>query len=690
MLSRPPVRSLDRLLRPRSIAVFGGRQAEAVITQCDKFGFDGAIWPVHPNRDEIGGRRCYRLVEDLPDAPDAAFIGVNRDLTIEIVRHLAHRGAGGATCYASGFRESIGEIAGGDALQTELVTAAGSMPIIGPNCYGLINALDGALMWPDQHGLQRETSGVVLISQSSNVAINLSMQARGLPIAYLMTPGNQAQTGLSAMAAGVLEDPRVTALGFYIEGIDDVRAFEEMALRARALKKPIVVFKAGRSEQAQAATLSHTASIAGSDAAADAFFRRLGIARVRSIPVMLETLKLLHVHGPLPGGSLGSVSCSGGEAAIMADTVHGRQVRFPPLADNDARRIKATLSDMVAVANPLDYHTFIWGDRERMTATFSAFLETGFDLTGFIIDFPRSDRCDDSEWNIAIDAIADAATKSGKPTAVVSSLGENISESWAQDLMARDLVPLMGIEEAVSAIEAAVTIGMALQQPEADRLLVWPRPDGEDTVDDEATAKTRLAAHGLQTPGGRIVQDVEAAVDAAKALGGPVVVKALGLAHKSEHNAVRVGLETADDVQRAAQELLTLSDRLLVEEMVGDGIAELIVGVTHDPQYGLMLTLGAGGVLVELLRDTATLLLPASDRDIREALESLYTAPLLHGYRGKPAGDVDAVVEAARAIAHFAEANAETLIELDVNPLIVRPRGKGAVAVDALIRERKL
>ena len=677
-------------MRPRSIAVFGGRQAEAVITQCDKFGFDGEIWPVHPNRDEIGGRRCYRLVEDLPDAPDAAFIGVNRDLTIEIVRHLAHRGAGGATCYASGFRESVGEITGGDTLQDELVSAAGSMPIIGPNCYGLINALDGALMWPDQHGLQRETSGVALISQSSNVAINLSMQARGLPVAYLMTPGNQAQTGLSAMAADVLEDSRVTALGFYIEGIDDVRAFEEMALRARALKKPIVVFKAGRSEQAQAATLSHTASIAGSDAAADAFFRRLGIARVRSIPVMLETLKLLHVHGPLPGGALGSVSCSGGEAAIMADTAHGRQVRFPPLADNDARRIKATLSDMVAVANPLDYHTFIWGDRERMTATFAAVLETGFDLTSFVLDIPRGDRCDNTDWEIAVDAVTAAARQTKARTAVVASLAENLPEHWAQDMMARGIAPLSGIEEAITAAEMAAMIGGAWDRPEADRLLVWPRPDGEDTVDDEATGKTRLAAHGLQTPGGRIVEDAEAAVDAVKALGGPVVVKALGLAHKSEHNAVRVGLETAAEVRGAARELLTLSDRLLVEEMVGDGIAELIVGVTHDPQYGLMLTLGAGGVLVELLRDTATLLLPASDRDIRKALESLYTAPLLYGYRGKPAGDVDAVVESARAIAHFAEANAETLIELDVNPLIVRPKGRGAVAVDALIRERKL
>ena len=211
-------RSLDRLIRPQSIAVFGGREARRVIEQCDRMGFPGEIWPVHPSLDIVLGRRCYRSVDDLPATPDAAFVGVNRMLTVEIVRKLAAVGAGGAVCYASGFSEAAGEFADGIALQAALVEAAGAMPIVGPNCYGLINGLDGALLWPDQHGIIRVEKGVAILTQSSNIAINLSMQRRGLPIAYLMTAGNQAQTGICDLAMATLEDPRVTAVGLHVEG----------------------------------------------------------------------------------------------------------------------------------------------------------------------------------------------------------------------------------------------------------------------------------------------------------------------------------------------------------------------------------------------------------------------------------------------------------------------------------------
>ncbi len=281
-----PVRDLERLLRPRSIAVFGGIQAAAVVEQCLKMGFAGDIWPVHPTRPDVHGIPAFRSVEELPAAPDASFVGVNRHLTLDIVRQLARRGSGGAICYASGFLEA-GDDVEGASLQEQLVAAAGDMPIIGPNCYGLINYADGALLWPDQHGGRRLGAGergAAIITQSSNIACNLTMQARGLPLAFLMTAGNQAQTGLSGMALGLLEDERVTSLGLHVEGFDSVAGFELLAARARELGKPIVVMKVGRSEQARTATVSHTASLAGSDAASEAFLKRLGIARLLTIP----------------------------------------------------------------------------------------------------------------------------------------------------------------------------------------------------------------------------------------------------------------------------------------------------------------------------------------------------------------------------------------------------------------------
>jgi len=333
------MKDLSRLFRPNSIAVIGGGWGVAVIEQCLKMGFQGDIWPVHPTRDQIHGLPCFRMVEDLPAAPDATFIGVNRHLTIATVQTLAARGSGGAVCFASGFAEAEDDRDAGQDLQAELLQAAGDMPVVGPNCYGLINYLDGALLWPDQHGGTRVDSGVAILTQSSNLLINLTMQQRGLPMAYCLTAGNQAQVGLSDMGRAVLEDDRVTALGLHIEGIDSIPGFEALATRARELGKPIIAVKVGRSEQAQQATISHTASLAGGDAASRAFLNRIGIPVMDGLPAFLEALKLAHVHGPLPGRTICSMSCSGGEASLIADATHGRDVDLRPLTTDEHDRV---------------------------------------------------------------------------------------------------------------------------------------------------------------------------------------------------------------------------------------------------------------------------------------------------------------------------------------------------------------
>jgi acyl-CoA synthetase (NDP forming) len=674
--------NLERLFRPKSIAVFGGREAAQVIVQSDRMGFAGNIWPVHPTRDEVHGRRCFRSVAELPEAPDAAFIGVNRNLTIDIAGELAARGAGGAICYASGFREA----ADGAALEDALLKAAGAMPVIGPNCYGIINYLDGALLWPDQHGGTRVEGGVAIVTQSSNIAINMTMQRRGLPIAYVATVGNQAQTDLAEIALGFLDDPRVTAIGLHVEGVKDAAGFEAMARFARARGKPIVAMTVGRSEQSRAATISHTASILGSEVAAAAFFDRQAIPRLRSIPEFLEALKLLHVHGPLPGGDLASISCSGGEASIMADAAVGRKIRYRPLDTGERAQVKATLSDLVTVANPLDYHTFVWAKEDGMAATFAAMIGCGFDLTMLVLDFPRSDRCSDADWTIAVRAIAHAAAATGGRTAVVASLPENMPEGRAAELLAQNIAPLCGIAEALGAAEAAAFIGRRWKEPLPAPVLAPLAPPAPQRVLFEAEAKQAIADFGVSVPRSRVVCDPRQAAAAADELGYPVVLKAVGIAHKSEGGAVRLNLKSAAEVESAAQDLARIGTGLLVERMVTDAVAELLIGVTRDPQFGLLMTIGAGGVLVELLGDAASLLLPATEEEIRRAILSLKTAPLLQGFRGRPHGDLDAATAAAVAVARYAEAHADTLDELEINPLLVRPEGHGAVAVDALIR----
>lgn len=681
------IRSLERLLAPRSIAVIGGQEARLVIEECDRIGFDGEIWPVHPKADTVQGRRCWRDIESLPGTPDAAFIGVNRTNSIAIVEALARRGAGGAICYASGFREGPAE-SRSVALEERLLSAAGSMPLIGPNCYGLINALDAVALWPGAQGLRRESRGVAIVTQSSNVAINITMQMRGLPIAYMLTAGNQAQLSVSALAGAAIEDPRVSALGLHIEGINDVVALETLAQRARDLGKPVVALKVGQSDAARDAAISHTASLAGDSTVASALFARLGIGRANSLTAFVETLKLLHVHGALDGFEIGSLSCSGGEAALIADAASGRRARFAPLPPGQARSLKATLGEKVTISNPLDYHTFIWGDRERMRQTYAAMLGSGFALTLLVLDIPRSDRCDSADWLQGIDAFKSAARSTGAAAAIVASLPDNLPETLAQDLIRAGIVPLCGFDDTLEAIDIAATIGAAWRQaPPPPLLRAAPSPDPSIALAEDQ-AKAMLAAHGIAIPEGEVVTSAEAACDAAGRLGYPVAVKALGLAHKTEHAAVRLGLRDKNTIADALGALAEPGRRFLIERMAPEPVAELILGVTRDPVAGHVMTVGAGGQLVELIQDTATLLLPLDRDSAARALRSLTLWPLLDGYRGRPKADIEAVIAAMLAIGRCIEALGDRVEELEVNPIFVMPGSGGAVAVDALVRLR--
>lgn len=683
-------RSLDRLIRPLTIAVFGGKEARRVIEQCDKMGFSGEIWPVHPREVEILGRKCYRSVAELPAAPDASFVGVNRQLTIDIIRDLAARGAGGAVCYASGFREAASELDDGSDLQEALVAAAGDMPIVGPNCYGFINMLDGALLWPDQHGMLRVEKGVAILTQSSNIACNISMQTRGLPLAYVMTAGNQAQTGLSDIACAVLEDPRVTAVGLHIEGFDSVAALERLATRARELGKPVVTLKVGKSEAAQLATVSHTASLAGNDRVSSALLARLGIGRVDTLPALLETLKLLHVAGPLDSRDISSMSCSGGEASLMADAGERYRVNYRALRDEQRKPLKDALGEMVTIANPLDYHTFVWGNREKQATAFAAMMKGGYAINLVVLDFPRLDRCDAADWETTCQAVIEAARTTGARAGIVASLGENMPEATALFLMKAGIVPFFGIEEALDAIETAADIGAAWAKPAPPRLLDGSGVAGGDAITlSEYEAKVELAASGLKVPEGRTAATAEEAATAAEVLGFPVVLKGLGVAHKTEAGAVKLNLASRQEVLAAATAMAGVASGYLVEKMVGKPVAELIIGAMRDPVAGPVLTIGAGGILVELLDDSAILTLPTTPDAIREAIGGLRIRRLLDGYRGGPAADFAALTEAVAAAASYVVSNASKLEELDINPLMVLPNGQGAVAADALIRRRK-
>ena len=675
--------SFERLLKPRSIAVFGGAQAQEVIRQSDRMGYEGEIWPVHPSKTEILGRTVYRSVADLPGSPDAAYVGVNRHLTVDIVRDLAARRAGGAICYATGFIEAGEE---GSALQEQLLEASGDMPVVGPNCYGILNYLDGAMLWPDQQGGRRVDEGVAIISMSSNVAFNLTMQRRGLPIAYVVSLGNRLKFDLQDAIRTLARQDRVTALGLYVEAMPDPQALQDAVNVARELGKPIVAIKTGRSEVAQRMVVSHTASLAGSDALVSALFERLGVARVDSLEALLEALKVLHVLGPLKGGRIGAMSTSGGDLTLLADAM-GPGLTMPPLSEKVAQRLRGTVHERMVPANPFDFQMFDWDHEDQMAENFTAFLSEDFDVALCLLDYPREDRCDQSSWGGAERGYVRAARQTGTKAAVLATFSDTISETVAARLLREGVAPLAGIDAGLAGIKAAVDVGAAWGRPPCAPLLTGfaARQEGPVRVLDEAESKGLLARAGVPVPSARVVHSAAEAAAAAEILGYPVVVKALGVAHKTEVGAVRLGLCGADEVSAAVTEMSSLSASYLIEEMVDGVVAELIVGVARDEQFGPYLLVGGGGTLVEMMKDSVSLLMPTSRERVLQALGQLKCARLLSGFRGAPPADLNAAADVILAVASMVEDDPASIIELDINPLVLRAEGRGAIAADALI-----
>ncbi|KAG8155498.1 acetate--CoA ligase family protein [Burkholderia catarinensis] len=706
MTSSPAVRdrraaaaaNLRRLLEPASIAFVGGRGIAGAVQRCRDYGYAGDIRLVNPNHAEIDGVRCHASVADLPAAPDAVFVAVPARQAIDVVRALAERGAGGAIVYASGFSETG---AGGTALQQALVDAAGDMAVLGPNCYGLINGLNGSALWPVAHGAPRVESGVAVITQSGNLAYNLSMSTRSVPFAYLASVGNQASVDIARLVDAFVDDPRIRAIGVHLEGLKDVRAFSEAAARALARGVPIVALKSGTSTLGAQLAMSHTSSLAGSDALYDALFRRLGVIRAKDPVGLVETLKLLAIAGVPERRTLAALATSGGDAGLVADLGEARGIAFPPVGDAGRDTLGKVLPAYATIANPLDFTTTPWGDPDKMRTCCDALLADRPGAAAMILDYPQEATGERPLCDIAASAFAASARQHGVVGAVISVFPDLTPPDHAARMAAAGIAPLQGLADGIDALGAAMAYGDTRRRVlDADALSALPvlragqGGDGTATLHDEWASKRMLVAYGLAVPPAECVAPADAPA-AAQRLGFPVCVKVVSdrLPHKTEAGAVALKLPSpeavADAVERMTAQVARYApdvriERILVEKMADAPLLELIVGVKREPNFGLALVLGTGGVLVELIRDTATLLLPVRESDVRDALLGLKLGPLLTGYRGRPKADLDAVVANVMAIARFAQAHADTLVELDVNPLLVMEHG--AVAVDALVR----
>ncbi|AHZ69056.1 acyl-CoA synthetase, putative [Pseudomonas mandelii JR-1] len=688
--------NLKRMLAPRHLAFIGGRSMARALKRCADGGYLGEIWLVNPQHDSLEGVPCVRRIAELPCGPDAVFIATNRELTLTCVAELAAKGAGGAICYASGFAETGAE---GQALQQQLLKAAGHMALLGPNCYGLLDYLHSSALWPVAHGGKPVEKGVAVLTQSGNFAYNLSMSDRSLPVAYMASVGNQAQLGIAELMDVLLDEPRVTAIGLHLEGLKNVPGFARAAHKALEKGIPIIALKTGVSQIGAELALSHTSSLSGSDALYDSLFARLGVIRVSGPVSFVETLKAA-ACGKLPAGnSLIALACSGGDAGLIADYAERNELSLPKLDEGQRDELAQVLPSYANLVNPLDFTTAIWGDGEALNHMLDSALRTEADAAMLVLDYPAEFTGERKECDLLLELFCAALIRHGKTGFVTSAFPELLPAHARERLHTQGVAALQGVEDGLAAWgriagyqrnrQALLALGESVLVPHCPQAL-----EGEGRLLNEWDSKKALRAFGLQTPNGVLSSPDEALSDA-NVLGYPLVLKAVSsqLPHKTEAGAVALNLKDGAALNAALEKMRASLvdyaphvpfDQVLLEPMAKPPLAELIVGIKRENDFGLALVIGAGGILVELLKDSRSLLLPTTDGAIRQALLGLRSAALLQGFRGRQVADLDALVAAIRAVADYACENAGQLLELDVNPLLVG--ADGTTAVDALIR----
>ena len=659
--------NFERLIKPRHIAFVGGVDAEIAIGEAKRAGFKGSIWPVNPRRKQLGGYKCFQTLEDLPSAPDAVYLAIPRDHALNAVKDLAKLGAGGIVCYTAGFGEADPK---GQEAENLLAEYAGDMALVGPNCYGIINYIDRVALWPFAHGGSCPGYGAAIITQSGMFSSDITMSQRSLPLSYMVSAGNQTVMGLADFIDILCEKPEVRAIGLHIEGLSNVSLFEKAALKALRLNKPVVALKTGTSKIGSTLTLSHTGSLSGSKELYEALFKRTGVISVNNPSQFLETLKYLCVSGCPRQENIIGFTCSGGGATMLADKAEDIGLKFPNFNKEKSDKLVGLLPEIATLSNPLDYTTPIWGQPEKTKPVFQEAMNQLLAQSAILVqDYPAKG-LDESLVYYRNDALAfaEAAADNNLPAAICSTIPENFDRETRDLLVSLGVAPMQGIHEALNAISHAATWNKNrahILEKKLDSVFEVVAKLNRLSVLDEYESKALLKKNGFNVPQGKLCLD-KVKSDDLENLNFPVALKMVGskILHKTELNAVVLNIKSDLELGVAVENMRSsvskkapnlVSNRYLIEEMANTPIAELIVGIRSDSQFGLSLTIGSGGVLVDLIGDVSTVILPTHSGEIREAIKNLKVFKLLDGFRGKPKVKLEVVEDAIMKLVIFAE-----------------------------------
>nr|WP_030120904.1 acetate--CoA ligase family protein [Streptomyces californicus] len=684
-----PVPDLDRFFRPRSVAVVGASDAEGrpntgitrqLVAWAERVG--ARLHPVHPTRAAVFGRACVPSVAELPEPVDLAVLLVADPLPV--IEELGEAKVPFAVAFASGFAET-GEA--GAAAQARLAAAVerSGLRLLGPNTN--LNAFE-------RFRDDLEGPAIALITQSGHQGRPLhALQELGIRLSHWAPTGNEADLETADFLAYFARLPEVGAVACYLEGLKDGRAFLLAADHAARAKVPVVAVKVGRTEAGSEAAASHTGKLTGADRVVDAAMRQFGVVRVDGLDELQDTAALLARARPPRAEGVAVYSISGGTGAHFADLATAAGLSLPTLSSGKQAELHTWIPEFLNVANPVDNGGHPVGD-ERGRKIIDAILADP--AIGVLI-------CPITVSYTHAQDLADAAEATDKLVCVVWGSPVGTEDAYRTTLLGSSrLATFRTARNCVTAVKAYLdhhrfTDRYRSPFEEAPRT---PSPSFRKAQNllrpgqqlSEHAAKQLLRAYGIRVPREQLVTSAAGAVRAAGPVGYPVVMKASGprLAHKTELGLVKVGLTSASQVRDAYRELTDIArhesvdlDGVLVCQMIDRGV-EMMVGVTHDALFGPTVTVGLGGVLVEVLHDTAVRVPPFGERDARDMLGELRGRALLEGVRGGPPVDVDALVEVVLRVQRMALELGDDLTELDVNPLVVLGRGQGAVALDAL------
>ena len=683
---------LDPLFRPKSVAFIGGSNLKPTLQYHDDLGFDGQTFVVNHKYPELFGHICHASIEDLPEAPDLAFVAIRREAAVQAIEALRVRGCKAVICNAAGFAEMGAD---GQDIQRRLEDAAGDMVMLGPNSIGLANFLQPMSAMMDQFGVQAPDKGIAIVSQGGGFLCDAVFCDRSLDLTHIVGCGNQAITGIESCAEYLLDDPQVTCVGIAFEGLKNISGLRRAAVKALRLGKPIVAIKFGKSEVGAQVAASHTASMTGADAAWQAIFDRLGIISTQSESEFFETLKLIN-SGQIPKGRRVMVTAVSGVMSVMlADHLSAAGFEMPQPTGDRVAKLKSVLPPIATPCNPQDVTMAAWNNLDQQTAIYNALLDEGFDTAILVQNYPREGMWDIAEYEAQLDAMA-AACEGREIAGLQLAPMVDCFPDHARDHTARKgMAAMQGLEECISALSHTVW-----WNERRSALLAEGLNDLETGYDapaagirrDEAEAKSLITAAGVSVPDLQ-VSTPENAPAAATELGFPVALKALDprLLHKTEVGAVRIGLRSADEVAEATAKMasdmaVNCPDipltHVLIETMAPDVVAEIMASVTYDPSVGPVMMIAGGGIEAEMWNDSTMLAAPFTRSEIARALNRLTTAKKIAGWRGRPAGDRDALLDQLEALAAFAlSSKAE---EIEINPILVGQ--SGAVAVDAVLK----